>query len=404
MHHYETHEILTDHQHGFRPGRSCETQLVITTNDIIKALDERKQVDAIILDFSKAFDRVPHHRLLAKLSHYGIKYKLLTWMENFLTKRSQRVVVDGESSDWIPVTSGVPQGTVLGPLLFLSFINDLPCGISSNIRLFADDCLLYRPISNTDDTKVLQNDLDTLHRWSQRWQMKFNVEKCNSMTFTLRRGPIKANYHMGTSLLSVVTETTYLGLTLTCKMSWSKHISGATARANRILGLLRRNLRGSSQKIKECAYLALVRPHLEYCSSVWNPYSSKDIAKIESIQRQAARFVLNKYQYRESVSAMINELNWLSLEKRRQIACLNLLYKIKTNQVAINPLIYLQPMSQTITRASHPDKFKIIPTRTQLYQNSFFPRTIVWWNGLPPNIITSTSYEAFKVSLGSLDV
>ena len=146
MDHYYNNSILIDEQHGFRPGRSCETQLLITSNDLAESLDKGEQVDAIVLDFSKAFDRVPHQRLLNKLHHYGVRDSLLLCINNFLTKRSQRVVVDGEASDWVPVTSGVPQGTVLGPLLFLSFINDLSSGITSKIRLFADDCLIYRPI------------------------------------------------------------------------------------------------------------------------------------------------------------------------------------------------------------------------------------------------------------------
>jgi hypothetical protein len=151
MGHYDDNNILVDVQHGFRPGHSCETQLTITSQDLAKSLDRGEQMDAVVLDFSKAFDRVPHQRLLRKLHHYGVRDSLLLWINNFLTKRSQRVVVDGESSDWVPVTSGVPQGTVLGPMLFLSFINDLPSGIISKIRLFADDCLIYRPINNPNN-------------------------------------------------------------------------------------------------------------------------------------------------------------------------------------------------------------------------------------------------------------
>ena len=146
MRHFEKFDILADRQHGFRKGRSCETQLSALVDDLQKILDRRSVVDLIIMDFSKAFDTVPHQRLLTKLHHVGIRNNILTWIDQFLTQRHQRVVVDGESSERSPVASGVPQGTVLGPLLFLIYINDLPAKLSSSVRLFADDCILYREI------------------------------------------------------------------------------------------------------------------------------------------------------------------------------------------------------------------------------------------------------------------
>ena len=401
MDHYDSHDILVDSQHGFRPGRSCETQLTITTQDLVKALDNKKQVDAVVLDFSKAFDRVPHHRLLHKLHHYGIRNSLLLWMENFLTTRSQRVVVDGASSEWTPVTSGVPQGTVLGPLLFLSFINDLPTGITSQLRLFADDCLIYRPISSIEDTIALQNDLDTLHQWSTKWNMKFNTDKCHTMRITLLRNTINADYHLGNSSLTMVSEYPYLGLTLTNNMSWQTHINIISAKANRMLGLIRRNLRCCSQKLRQQAYLTLVRPHLEYCSPVWNPYTKKNIAKIENIQRQAARFVFSNYRRQESVSKMIEDLQWDTLESRRQQASLILMYKIHYQLVAINPVHYLTPMVPSSTRSYHRYKYQIIPARIQIYQFSFFPRTVLWWNALPGQVLELPSIEAFRGVVGA---
>ena len=402
MDHFDNHQVLTDAQHGFRSGRSCETQLLITTNDLAKALDDRGEVDGIVLDFSKAFDRVPHQRLLLKLHHYGVRGPLLTWMENFLTQRSQRVVIDGKSSDWSPVTSGVPQGTVLGPLLFLAFINDLPSGISSKIRLFADDCLLYRTINNSEDTSLLQQDLDRLHQWTIKWQMQFNTDKCHSMKFSLRRNSTTTKYHLGGSFLTSVEDYPYLGLTLSSNMSWTKHINGATARANRILGLVRRNLRGASHKIKEKAYLSLVRPHVEYCSTIWNPHSKKDIARIEHIQRQAARFVLCRYRRQESVTTMLQELQWPSLEDRRRSSSLHLMYKIRHQIVAVNPDLYLTPMAPSSTRSYHPNKYQPIPTRIQLYRYSYFPRTVAWWNTLPGSILSSPSYEVFKGAVAAV--
>ena len=181
----EDHEILTDLQHGFRSGRSCETQLITTFHDIASAYNKKgSQIDIAVLDFSKAFDTVPHDGLLSKLKHYGIDDKIWLWISNFL---KQRVVVDGIQSDLVTVDSGVPQGTVLGPILFLLHINDLPSVISSKVRLFADDCLVYREIKNRQDQIALQKDLNLLENWGSKWGMRFNAAKCNIMRMSRKQ-------------------------------------------------------------------------------------------------------------------------------------------------------------------------------------------------------------------------
>ena len=184
MGHLDKHNILTDFQHAFRKGRSCETQLILTVNELAKSLNEGKQVDCILLDFAKAFDKVSHQSLLAKLNNYGVQGSTLLWIRDFLHARTQVVVVEGEESDVAPVTSGVPQGTVLGPALFLVYINDLPEGLACTPRLFADDCLLYRVIDSDADTEQLQPELLQLESWESRWVREFAAEKCQVLTIT----------------------------------------------------------------------------------------------------------------------------------------------------------------------------------------------------------------------------
>jgi len=178
--HLEKNNILTRLNHGFRSGHSCETQLLLTSNDLLKSYDAGTQVDIGILDFSKAFDTVPHDKLLYKLDRYGIKGSLHAWLTSFLTHRHMRVVLEGVPSEETPVISGVPQGTVLGPLLFLCHINDLPDRVKSQVRLFADECLIYREIKTPQDHIILQQDLYSLESWARSWGMSFNAMKCYS--------------------------------------------------------------------------------------------------------------------------------------------------------------------------------------------------------------------------------
>ena len=180
MRHYTRHKFINPLQHGFQKGLSCETQPATTVDQLQKRLDDKQQVDLIILDFQKAFDKVPHRHLLHKLHESGIHGQLHEWLTCYLTERTQRVIVDGCESTEDRAMSGVPQGTVLGPLMFLTYINDITYGINGQMRLFADDALLYYPVRTIADGASLQHDLHTLHRWSKSWQMAFNGMPCDA--------------------------------------------------------------------------------------------------------------------------------------------------------------------------------------------------------------------------------
>ena len=247
--HLEDHEILTDLQHGFRSGRSCETQLITTFHDIASAYNNKgSQIDIAVLDFSKAFDTVPHDGLLSKLKHYGIDDKIWLWISNFL---KQRVVVDGIQSDLVTVDSGVPQGTVLGPILFLLHINDLPSVISSKVRLFAEDCLVYREIKNRQDQIALQKDLNLLENWGSKWGMRFNAAKCNIMRMSRKQTPISTQYELSGQVLEEVKDAKYLGVTVSDDLEWTKRINAITTKANSKLSFLRRNLKGCPEKLRK---------------------------------------------------------------------------------------------------------------------------------------------------------
>ena len=228
------------------------------------------------------------------------------WLRSFLIGRRQRVLVNGSSSSWQSLDSGVPQGTVLGPLLFLIYINDISDHLSPGTvaRLFADDCVIYRPILSPTDRHTLQRDLDTLQEWAVRWQMHFNPKKCNIMHIRARGICDPHPYFMAGVQLEDVTEHRYLGVTLSNSLSWNPHVDAQCSKANRLLGLLRRNLSGCSTRTKTIAYQALVRPHLEYSAPAWDPHTVRNIRKLEQVQRRAARFVANSYSPYQSVTAL----------------------------------------------------------------------------------------------------
>jgi hypothetical protein len=270
----------------------------------------------IIMDFSKAFDTVPHNRLLHKLKSYGITGNTHRWLSNFLTKRTQRVVVNGEHSKWVHVKSGVPQGTVLGPLLFLVYLNDLPDNISSEVRLFADDCVLYRQITSNIDINQLQTDLDTLSSWQNTWQMHFNADKCFVLKISHSNNATTHQYKLGQSLLKELKSHTYLGVTISHDLKWVDQINSSISKANRVLGVIRRNFHSCPTDLKSTAYKSLVRPHLEYSGTVWDPYTDDLTKKLEAVQRRAARFACRDYSPRSSVREMLNQLEWDTLQFR----------------------------------------------------------------------------------------
>ena len=218
-----------------------------------------------------------------------------------MTDRKQHVVIHGSTSTWVPVTSGVPQGSVLGPLLFLIYINDIVVNIQSTIRLFADDCVLYREIRDINDCKILQSDLNKLYTWQHKWQMKFNAKKCNIMHVTRKKTPHKYLYKLNNEVLNVVSKYPYLGVEIQDDLNWHTHIQKICSKANKVLGLLKRNISSCSPATKSLAYLSLVRPCVEYASSVWDPFLQKHINELEQIQRRSGRFVYS--DYRRSSSA-----------------------------------------------------------------------------------------------------
>ena len=289
----------------------------------------RSQVDVGVLDFAKAFDKVPHRRLMNKLRLYGLHGDISRWIYSFLSHRTQQVIVDGSKSGASDVQSGVPQGTVMGPLLFLLFINDMPAVVDpgTRVRLYADDCLVYRCIKSIQDQLQFQRDLDALTKWGQLWGMKFNATKCHIMTVTNLEAPLSKYYQLDGSVLSYVDVATYLGIMLQSTLSFKEHIQNTANKCNSRLGFLRRNLRGCPQALKQTAYFSLVRSSAEYASTIWDPHHRTDKETLQKVQNRAIRWVCGKSPREEvSVSQLARELKWPPLEQRRKAQRLALMY------------------------------------------------------------------------------
>ena len=200
--------------------------------------------DVIFLDLSKAFESVPHERLLLKLNRYGIDGQLHLWFRNFLINRKQRALICGSYSDWSPVISGVPQGSIQGLAMFLIYVNDIPDNITSTTKLFADDTKIYRQINNKENSIALQIDLTTLKLWADRWQMKFNPTKCEVMRISHNKDKRSTRYNILGTVLRNVSNYKDLGVIMANDLKWSKHVEETVHKANRVFGLLKRTVGG----------------------------------------------------------------------------------------------------------------------------------------------------------------
>lgn len=393
INHLERHNILSTSQHGFRKGLSCETQLASFTHDLHLNLDRNIQTDVIFLDFEKAFDKVPHRRLMYKLSLLNLDPFALNWIENFLLERKQFVEINSAQSTTAPVLSGVPQGTVLGPLLFLIYVNDLPSDISNNIRLFADDCVLYSKITCKQDQINLQSDLFRIENWCKTWQMSLNVPKCKLMSFSRRACPLFHNYTLKGSSLQSTKEYKYLGVHITNNLSWTVHVYKVIASASRSLGYLQRTMKFAPSDLKLLAYKTLIRPKLEYAAAIWDPHQRYLIDNIEAIQNRAIRFAFSDFSSYTSVTNLKSRASLPPLNNRRKLARLALFHRF---HYSLSPNSYVTPKSHVYTRTKNEHQVSYPRPRTNTFAQSFFVRSAKDWNNLPAHVVQTKDLDQFK--------
>ena len=397
--HLESNNLLSPHQHGFRKGRSCSTQLLGVMKDWCEALDSSDIVDCVYLDYRKAFDSVPHIRLLTKVHAYGIQGKVYDWIRAFLTQRTQRVLIDSAASTECVVTSGIPQGSVIGPLLFVIFINDLPEVVSDNstVKLFADDTKLYSTRGLAKDNTGLQEDLYCISSWAEKWQLSFNEKKCKVMSIG-RKNP-HLRYKLKLDDISSIPEAEQekdLGVMFDSRLQFSNHVDTVTAKANRLLGLLKRTFSNLEEKGLVQLYKSIIRPSLEYCTSVWHPYLKKDTSKLEKVQRRATKLIpsLRSLGYKDR----LKKLKLPTLSYRRHRADMIQTFKIVYGLDNMGSSDFLLYHEDSRTRG-HMKKLRKLHSNTRFQQKEFTQRVINLWNNLPSDVVYSTSVNSFKSNL-----
>ena len=406
--HVKANQLDTTRQHGFTPGKSITTNLLETFNVFTEALMHNVPIDCVYLDFMKAFDRVPHQRLLLQIASFGITGQALAWIKAFLSDRRQRVIVNGEQSEWVSVSSGIPQGSIMGPILFSLFINDLPEEVTNQINLFADDCKLYQPLHTEDDYIQLSIDLVKLEQWANRMQMKFHPEKCKVLH--LGKNNPHQKYHMtksnGTAHTLESTELEKdLGIFTDTKLSFTNHIQNKINAANKVLGFIKHSFKHIDKDMFLLLYKSLVRPHLEYGSCMWNPHLKYNADAIERVQRRATRLVpgLSDFNYEERLIT----LNLETLSYRRRRADLLETYRILTGIHSLNTSCHcrLCPNKHMLTPAIGSTRGHSMKLQQQqatgLRCHFFSSRIIQDWNNLSEKTVTSTSIESFKTNLNT---
>jgi len=385
-------------QFGFIQGRSTVLQLLQVIDEWTKILDTGGTVNCIYMDFKKAFDTVPHHRLLKKVESFGIKGPILKWIKDFLSGRCQHVVINGEKSQAEKVTSGIPQGSVLGPLLFVLFINDLPDNIKSQVFMFADDTKLYREVTSIEDQTQLQIDLDKLQDWSNKWLLKFHPGKCKVLRIGTKTGLTKVPYKMVTEKNEVIEleESSHekdIGVIIDDKLNFEAHISEKVNTANRIAGTIRRTYEHLDEESFALLFKALVRPHLEYANSVWCPYKKKDITKVENVQRRASKLIptLRNLPYEER----LRKLKLPSLTYRRARGDMIEVFKIRKGLYDPEVSNFLPETNKHTTRGHDLKIFKQ-RGRLNLRKYSFCLRVVDRWNELPDDVIGAKDVRCFE--------
>ncbi|MCG7867669.1 MAG: hypothetical protein JAY74_15080 [Candidatus Thiodiazotropha taylori] len=397
-----SNNIFYKYQSGFLPGHSTTYQLVDIFHHICQSFDEKQYSCMVFCDISKAFDRVWHSGLLFKLKQYGIDGAVLEWIGSYLSNRQQRVIINSSFSTFRNVTAGVPQGSVLGPLFFLIYVNDISEHLLSLTRLFADDSSLYFSASNLNDLEgVINHDLAIISQWAKRWLVTFNPNKTEAMlfSFSLSQTEVPQLIFDNTSI-TFVDNHKHLGITLNNKGRWHDHIQNIIKSANKVICIMRRLKFTLSRAALNQIYLSYVRPILEYSSIVWDGCTIQDFNSLEKLQNEAARIVTGLTRS-VSLDNLYKECGWAPLSERRKFQKLCFMYKCNNNMLPDYISDLIPPLVRDVSAypLRNANDFMTFRTRTETFRKSCIPSSIVLWNSLDRSVREIGSFEGFRNSL-----
>ena len=398
--------LLNPNNSGFKKGDGAVNQLLYITHKIYEGFDKGYNTIIVFLDIKAAFDSVWHQGLIYKLQNLGICNSLLSWFTDYVSNRTQKVVLHGATSDTKPIAAGVPQGSILGPLLFLIYVNDFGRQLENESYLFADDSSVlrqYRVGTETIAENSINEDLIKLLKWATTWKLTFNISKTVLINFSLniRNNPSLSISFDGTLIKPVETHK-HLGIVLSSDLKWRDHVNHVVSSANKKLGLLKRRSFTLTRNQKSIIYINIIRPSIEYGSVIFSNCTIHDCLRLDNLQRRAAIICAGAWKHTET-KRLMDELRWDSLAVRRNIADLTFFFKLTHNKLPLylSKCISYSHLRTQQTRQSSLNSLNIFPPRcrTSCFQKSFFPSTSKLWNELPDRIKTSESFLIFKTSL-----
>lgn len=402
----KSNNLLASCQSGFIPGDSTVYQLLVMYDDLCKFLDSKITSQSVFFDISKAFDKVWHRGLIYKLHCIGIRGSLLNWFTDYLKGRYQAVVIKGKTSSYKPISAGVPQGSVLGPLLFLIYINDIVDDIDSAVKLFADDTSIYLGLDDSAErTRLLNSDLKKIINWSKKWKVVFNPAKTKLMTFSNRRQPDTLPLLFGQEILVETNMHKHLGVILQNNGRWENHIDSLISKTRILIACLRSYKYKFSRKSQKTIYTSFILPHLDYADVIWDNCTDRLSNELESLHLDALRTIVGAVRGTSHIK-LYNESGFMSLTERRRRHKLIMYFKIASGLAPDYITQYLPPLVSSTNpyHRRNPLERKIPNFATTLYQDSFFISTTYLWNALPDNIKQLTSLSAFKRFISTNDV